>query len=320
MTKEGHSSPDHRAFVPGELPLSVIHELESGGGSADRVLLVVQSDLAPDGTFGEQWLLIDERELWVIDYNKEATTVRYRILLDRIQSARVERCVGNGLIEITVDEQPQVLLHYSNELTNRFGRVAYYLKTRAEEGPETPIPDPDADSHRCLTCGRLLVDTSSKVCPNCVQRGKIAKRLVAIAKPYWGGIFVILGFLLVGVILDLVPPYLTRILIDDALGPDGGTRKLLYVVLALLAVRVLRVLVTIGSNLSTINVSSRFTSYIRDQLFAHVKNLPIEYFDKNQIGRLMTRINTDTSELQGLVSQITTFILDMLLVVGIGIA
>ncbi|MCE5257958.1 MAG: ABC transporter ATP-binding protein/permease, partial [Chloroflexi bacterium] len=229
------------------------------------------------------------------------------------------RCVGNGLIEITVDEQPQVLLHYSNELTNRFGRVAYYLKTRAEEGPETPIPDPDADSHRCLTCGRLLVDTSSKVCPNCVQRGKIAKRLVAIAKPYWGGIFVILGFLLVGVILDLVPPYLTRILIDDALGPDGGTRKLLYVVLALLAVRVLRVLVTIGSNLSTINVSSRFTSYIRDQLFAHIKNLPIEYFDKNQIGRLMTRINTDTAELQGLVSQITTFILDILLVVGIGI-
>ncbi|MHB9033675.1 MAG: ABC transporter transmembrane domain-containing protein, partial [Anaerolineae bacterium] len=319
MAKVGRSSSDHHEILPGELPLSVMRELKSGGRSADDVQLAVQSDLAPNGTFGEQWLLIDQRDLWVLDRNNGDASVRYRYPLEKIQSAKVERCVGNGLIEVTVDEQPQVLLHYSNELTNRFGRIAHYLKTRAEEGPETPIPDPDADSHRCLTCGRLLVDTSSKVCPNCVQRGKIFKRLIDIAKPYWGGMLLIVMFLAVGVGLDLIPPYLTRILIDDVFGANGKPQWLIYVVLGLLAIRILRVLVTIGTNWSTINVSSRFTSFIRDQLFTHIKNLPIEYFDKNQIGRLMTRVNTDTSELQGLVSQITTFVLDILVVVGIGV-
>lgn len=314
-----HSETGRHAFLPGELPLSVMRELKNGGSAAERVRLAIQSDLAPDGKFGEQWLLIDDRDLWVLDRNNGDAAVRYRLKLDDIKASKVERCVGNGLLEVTVDGQPHVLLHYSNELTNRFGRVAHYLTTRAEEGPETPIPDPDADSHRCLTCGRLLVDTSSKVCPNCVQRGRIFKRLVEIAKPYWAGMFLIVLFLALGVGLDLVPPYLTRILIDDVFAANGHPGWLLYVVLALLGVRVLRVLVTIGTNWTTINVSSHFTSFIRDKLFTHIKNLPIEYFDKNQIGRLMTRINTDTSELQGLVSQITTFILDILLVVGIGI-
>ncbi|NLV74348.1 MAG: ABC transporter ATP-binding protein [Chloroflexi bacterium] len=320
MSKRERIASDRLVLMPGDLPSEVIHQLRERGSSSELVRLLVQSDLAPDGTFGEQWLIIDHHDLWVLNRTPEnEVRVRYRFALDDITAAKVERCVGNGLIEITVGEQPHVLLHYSNELTNRFGRVAHYLQTRAEDGPNTPIPDPDADSHRCLTCNRLLVDTSSKVCPNCVQRGRIFRRLMEIARPYWGGMVLVFMFLAAGVLLDLIPPYLTRLLIDDALGGNGNAQMLLYVVLALLGVRILRVLVTIGSSLSTINVSSRFTSYIRDQLFSHIKNLPIEYFDKNQIGRLMTRINTDTSELQGLVSQITTFILDLLLVIGIGV-
>jgi len=46
--------------------------------------------------------------------------------------------------------------------------------------------------------------------------------------------------------------------------------------------------------------------------------MPIDYFDKNQTGRLMTRVNQDTAELQGLVSQMTTFALNIMLVLGIG--
>jgi len=69
----------------------------------------------------------------------------------------------------------------------------------------------------------------------------------------------------------------------------------------------------------TVNVSARFTAGVRDELFAHLKVLPIDFFDKNQIGRLMTRINQDTNELQGLVAQMTTFALNILLVIGIGV-
>jgi ATP-binding cassette subfamily B protein len=140
------------------------------------------------------------------------------------------------------------------------------------------------------------------------------------AKPYWGKLALIMLLLVAGVIVDLMPPYLTRYLIDNVLQSRQNTHMLTWLVGGLLGLRVLRVVITILKNWLTINVSARFTSGIRDQLFEHIKKLPIDYFDKHQTGRLMTRINQDTGELQGLFNQLTNFTLNMMLVVGIGIA
>lgn len=76
-----------------------------------------------------------------------------------IEDAKVERCIGNGLLQVTIEQKPQVLLHYSNELINRFGRVAYYLHERAQNAA-LPVPDPESDAHRCMVCGRIMVDQS----------------------------------------------------------------------------------------------------------------------------------------------------------------
>ena len=301
-----------------ELPPSVVTELSARGGNPHQIQLAVQSDLAPDGQFGEQWLLVDPQDLWVIQRDNGTANLRHRLPLQQIQDAQIERCVGNGLLQVTVDQQPHVLLHYSNELTDRFGRVAHYLHERAEQGPDAPIPLPQAENNRCLACGRFLVDPASKVCPNCIQRGKILKRLLGLARPYWDRLGFIVLLLLAGVLVDLLPPYLTRILIDDVLRSEAQANHLIWLVGGLLGLQVVRVAITILTNWLTINASTRFTSEIRDRLFAHVKKLPIDYFDKNQTGRLLTRINQDTGELQGIVSQMTTFALNIMLVIGIG--
>ncbi len=315
MKKQNTLEPLHLA----ELPTVVVHTLQAEGGRLAEIRLAVQSDLAADGQFGEQWLLIDSHELWVIERHNGRANLRHKFALDEIQDAKIERCVGNGLIQVTVQDQPHVLLHYSNELTDRFGRVAHYLHERAESGPATPVPDPDADSHKCMVCGKLLLDTSSKVCPNCIQRGKLLKRLLLLARPYWGTMGIIVVLLLAGVLVDLLPPYLTRILIDDVLRSGAHPNWLLWLVGGLMTIQITRVGITILTNWLTINVSTRFTSGIRDQLFAHLKKLSVDYFDKNQIGRLVTKVNQDTEELQGIVSQMTTFALNIMLVIGIGV-
>ena len=318
MRGEDREEPAEKPILLADLPASVVSRLHAEGGRLARIRLATRSDLAPDGRFGEQWLLIDTHDLWVVSRHNGTANLRYRFPLEKIEDARIERCVGNGLLQVIVDHQPQVLLHYSNELTDRFGRVAYYLHERAVDGPDVSTPDPDADSHRCLECERFLFDPSVKVCPNCIQRGKLLGRLLGLARPYWGKMTLIVLLLLCGVLVDLLPPYLTRVLIDDVLRAGANQALLIWLVGGLLGLQVVRVLVTVVTNWLTINVSTRFTSGIRDQLFAHLKKLPIDYFDKNQTGRLMTRINQDTGELQGLVSQMTKFALNIMLVIGIG--
>jgi len=318
MGGEAPEAPAEKPSLPAKLPTSVVHRLRAEGRRPGEVKLAVRSDLTADGQFGEQWLLIDNDALWVVSHHNGTANLRYRFPLAEIEDARIERCVGNGLIQITVDHQPRVLLHYSNELTDRFGRVAYYLHERAVNGPQVPVPDLDADSHRCLVCRRFLFDPSSKVCPNCIQRGKILRRLLGLARPYWGRMALIVSLLLSGVTVDLLPPYLTRVLIDDVLRANGNHALLGWLVGGLLGLQVVRVIITILTNWITVSVSTRFTSGIRDRLFAHLTMLPVDYFDKNQTGRLLTRINQDTGELQGLVSQMTTFALNIMLIIGIG--
>ncbi len=320
MNSEAKEESVESPILAADMPTSVVNLLQAEGGHVDAIQIAVKSDLDPDGQFGEQWLLVDAHTLKVVERRNGTANLRHAFPLDKIEDAKVERCVGNGLIQVTVDEHPHVLLHYSNELTDRFGRVAHYLHERARGEREIPIPDLSTDSNTCLVCGRYLVDTSSKVCPNCIQKGKIFKRLMLQAKPYWGKLLVIVLLLVLGVAVDLLPPYLTRILIDDVLKGSGENMSLLaWLVGGLLGLQVARVVITILKNWLTINVSARFTSSVRDQLFAHLKKLSVDYFDKNQVGRLVTRINQDTGELQGLFSQMTTFALNIMLVIGIGI-
>ena len=148
MKTEDAQQVTEKPISAAELPPSVLRELCAQGGTSEQVRMAVKSDLGPNGAFGEQWLLIDSRDLWVLDRHNGTASLRHKVPLDNVQDARVERCVGNGLIQVTVDQQPQVLLHYSNELIDRFGRVAQYLHERAVSGPDTPVPNPEADSHR----------------------------------------------------------------------------------------------------------------------------------------------------------------------------
>ena len=89
-------------FLGAELPPSVTATLEAQGARPDRMNLAVRSDLAPDGQFGEQWLLIDQRDLWVMDRHN-GTAPALSLPLDKIEDAKVERCVGNGLMQVTVE-------------------------------------------------------------------------------------------------------------------------------------------------------------------------------------------------------------------------
>jgi hypothetical protein len=167
---EPHGLQLDTGVIPADIPMPVADALDSTGGSIYDIQIAVKSDLGPDGQFGEQWLLIDTETLYVFDRPNTSPAkahIRHRFTLDSIEDAKVERCVGNGLMQVTIEDQPHVLLHYSNDLTDRFGRVAHYLHERAINGLETPVPDAAIDSHTCLVCGRYIADASTKVCPCC---------------------------------------------------------------------------------------------------------------------------------------------------------
>jgi ATP-binding cassette, subfamily B, bacterial len=312
-------SHQHSQLLISTVPFPVVKCFEKNAGVGGQLVVALSTDLSTSGSFGEQWLLADPFVLQVISFEGGQARLVTRLSIDDLEDAQIEPAVGNALMRVTIGGQPKVLIHFSNELTDRFALAAHYFRQRIEQGLDAPVPDFASDGQRCLSCGRRLLDPSLKVCPSCIKRGQVMRRLFLLARPFWGSGAVHLVLMLCGVAVDLMPPYLTRILIDDVLTQNQHTNWLPLIVLALLGLQVVRVTITISDSLLTNSISTKFAAGVREKMFGHLKALSQEFFDRNETGRLLTRINQDTEELQGLINQMASFLLYAVLVVGIGI-
>ena len=306
---------DNQDHLKIELPEDIRKLLDTLGEPEERVRVALATDMSAEGVYGEQWLLIDPCALRVFTSENGSSSQRISIQLDKIDDAQIEQCVGNGLLNVSIDGKPQVLLHFSNELTERFALVATYLRHRKENDK---LPDFKSDGKRCVACGRRLLDPSMKVCPSCIKREQVLNRLLQLARPYWGVGLIQILLMTAGLGVDLLPPYLTRTLIDQVLTTNAHRDWLIWLVGALLGLQIIRVGLTIGTNVLTNRISTQFTTGVREKMFKHLGTLSLDFFDRNDIGRLLTRINQDTEELQGLINQMASFVLYIMLIIGIG--
>ena len=250
------SEPTDLASFLATIPTPVLQTYQKQGGLPADLTVALSTDLSTDGAFGEQWLLVDQETIQVLARQNGSAQVVTRLPVDKLQDVQIEPCVGNGLMKVTLDGKPEVLLHFTNELTERFALAAHYLRQRVDQGETVQAPDFSSEGQRCLSCGRRLLDPSLKVCPSCIKRGQVMRRLLLMARPFWNLGLLHFGLMLIGVLVDLMPPYLTRVLIDDVLTTQLHVNWLGWLVLSLLGLQVFRVTITISDALLTNRIST----------------------------------------------------------------
>ncbi len=129
----------------------------------------------------------------------------------------------------------------------------------------------------------------------------LLRRLLGYLRPYrWPTAAAVL-LLLVQSVLALIGPRLTEHALDVAiprhdLGLLGLLATIYFVTLAL------DFLVEYGGTLLTTWIGQRVMYDLRMQIFEHLQRLSISYFDRNPVGRLMTRVTSDVETLNELFS------------------
>jgi ATP-binding cassette subfamily B multidrug efflux pump len=144
--------------------------------------------------------------------------------------------------------------------------------------------------------------------------GRLMKRLLTYMKPYRVVVAASLSLLLVDSLLQVIGPILTKLAVDRYLVPvhnpaptilDGwlsadrwtGISQLagLY-----LAVVVLGFFFDFGQTYLMQWTGQKAMFDLRKQLMKHLQTLDLSYFDKNPVGRLVTRVTTDVDVLNDL--------------------
>ncbi|MFW5866841.1 MAG: ABC transporter ATP-binding protein [Armatimonadota bacterium] len=136
-------------------------------------------------------------------------------------------------------------------------------------------------------------------------------RLLKFAVRYRAGIALAIALVFVTTGLGMVPPYLTRLLVDSQLSNyhtlDAAARisvqddlwaLVLMVCGALFGVRLSIAIVGYVRQMIMVVIGNRVVFDIRQQLYRHLQRLSMRYFESRSTGRIMTRILYDVNAVQ----------------------
>ncbi len=130
---------------------------------------------------------------------------------------------------------------------------------------------------------------------------RLMARLVRYLRPYRGRVAGAVLLLMLASLSAVVGPYLTMIALDEAI-PAGDGRLLALLAGVYVAVTVATFAFQYIQALVTTWLGQRVMYDLRTEIFGKLQELDLRFYDRNPVGRLMTRITSDVETLNELFS------------------
>ena len=356
--KKGNTELTTKEEVPELLEKRAQELFEQG----EEITVAVSTDLRFDGTYGKDWLLATDKRLIAFNQNGVLGHDIREVDLNSIEDIEVLEMYGNNILKITTSENAVELARYSKKLTPKFNLTVSELErlsssngigVREERRPQGPRHggrrsrrgpgvgstaglQRGGDKSQCEKCGHPIPSWTG-VCINCAQNSKLIFRLFKYAIPFLH--VLIPAFLMMMVIrfVNVLPPILSRELIDNILNPvgtavsngeqlpetswgqlqgiadtlsgwfgsmplGGSFGHLYWIVLFMAGISVFSMLVSSVRGYMMAWVGQNITRRLQNETYEHLNALSIDFFHERDTGNLMSRITHDVSRLRDFIA------------------
>lgn len=132
--------------------------------------------------------------------------------------------------------------------------------------------------------------------------GRLMRRLLVFVRPYWRQLAVAMLLLFAAAAAELAPPYLVSQAIDGpiaARNPAGVVPIFGLYILALITAFACRY----GQTYIMQSTGQQVMVDIRMRIFSHIQRMSLAFFDRNPVGRLLTRLTNDVDALNEFLAQ-----------------
>ena len=144
---------------------------------------------------------------------------------------------------------------------------------------------------------------------------QVARRLLRYLKPYVRLLVAALALTLVLNLLGVLQPKFTEYAIDWYILPRK-TDGLMLLVGLYLAAQLLRLVFSYFQSIFVNSIGQYVMFDIRKELYSKLQNQEVAYYDRNPVGRIMTRLTTDVDSLNQLFTEGVTDLLGDLVMIG----
>jgi ATP-binding cassette subfamily B protein len=160
---------------------------------------------------------------------------------------------------------------------------------------------------------------------------RLMKRLLRYLRPYKWQTSIALSSILLKVGADVLGPYLTKVVIDKYLAPVPGAHTPLDKFLSSRPLVGIAQIAAVGVGLLIFSflleylqtyfmqwVGQKVMFDLRSQIFRHLQRMDIGFYDKNPVGRLVTRVTSDVDALNEMfTSGVVSIFEDVFVLAGI---
>ena len=149
---------------------------------------------------------------------------------------------------------------------------------------------------------------------------KVILRLFPFILPYKKMVVVSVIAMLIYTVTQVAVPWIIALAIDDYMYPVGDFQGLTWIVGLFIVVAFVNWATNYIQQYSMEKVGQGVLYKLRGALFGHVQKQSLSYFDKTEVGRLMSRVQGDVGQLQEFSALVVMTLGELLSLVGIVVA
>ena len=298
---------DVKILINKKLDDEKLKKLAALGDENDPVVLAVVGDISSGGKYATSALLATKSALFTYDVEKEICSERYPF--ENIDELFNKRMYGNGLMRLrTKDGELKDIFRFTFTVTALCDAViAYATGIRDGVSPEEALENIDQVYQKllavCPKCGRTL-SAPGVTCVHCMKKSRLFGKLSHYLKPEMPILIVSIIVSIITTAMALVPPLLTRTMVDEIL-PNRNRQMLTAVVISLIAIHILHHALAGVRGYLLRRSGAKIVARIRCEVYEKAQYLPMRFYDKTSTGSVINRISSDTQTIQAFMLRIT---------------
>jgi ATP-binding cassette, subfamily B, multidrug efflux pump len=160
---------------------------------------------------------------------------------------------------------------------------------------------------------------------------QLTQRIFKYLRPYLWAVIVALLLALIGSVTNRMYPYLQGLVIDNYLKPVAGSsfikltlderwNGIVIIGITIAVIAILEFVARYAFNYLLTWMGQNVLFDVRADLFAKLQRLPLAYFDRNPVGRLITRVTSDVDAINNFITDgLMTMVSSVFVVTGTAI-
>lgn len=298
-----------------KLPSEIASLFEKRGIFSENIILTLKSDIDADFRYCDVYCVATADTLAILSGKNEVSSSmrlfgqpKVNISFEEYSYEEYELCslsdyscdlnLSSGEFSAVTDGERKILARFSLSVKNKAFTFMNNLKKLCENGELSPEDIKKDDEELCCPkCGNRYTDPKRKLCPKCMDKTKLIKRLSVFFMRYKLYMLITVISLVFTTASAVIIPYIKGTVLYDETLAEGGALygRILFVVLLVAAAKILSTLSRTVNGVVTSIISAKVVYDIKNTVFSAISRLSYGFFTSRQTGGLMTSVNGDAN-------------------------